>query len=111
MPVSTNAVGNLTTEVAVSGTGSHTLSVTAIDSVGQSTTEAVMFEIGSAEVPPPVEIARAGSEIVVNYVGDRLQGSMDLSNWNDVHTAQDGSGAEYRDSGLEQYRFFRAVRD
>jgi hypothetical protein len=111
VPVSANAVGNFTTEVMVSGTGSHTLSVTAIDTAGESTTETVTFEVGSSEVPPPVEIAREGSEIVVNYVGERLQGSTDLLNWIDVHTAQDGGGAEYRDSGLEQYRFFRGVLD
>ena len=58
-----------------------------------------------------VEIAREGSEIVVNYKGGRLQGSTDLSNWSDLHSSQNGSGGQYRDAALQQYRFFRAVRD
>ena len=110
-PVSTNTAGNFTTELMIAAAGNHTLSVTAIDTAGQSTTESVSFNVGSAEMPPPVEITREGAEIVVNYTGHRLQGSTDLHDWRDVHIAPDGGGGQFHDSSAEHYRFFRAVRD
>jgi uncharacterized delta-60 repeat protein len=103
--VATNTAGNVPIPVFLPRGGEHQLRVIATDDRGLTTTETITFQTVEVSFPGLLAVTKTAAGVVVDYNGARLQGSVDLENWTDVHFG----GGEYVAPATDEYRFFRAA--